>query len=72
MRLEASRLWRLIGPDGEWCRMRHGQAGRWRGADAVAKRCSRAFAMMKWAVVALRKATRAMSALGPRCRGANV
>jgi hypothetical protein len=59
MRLEALRLWRLIGWDVQWSRMRRGQAGCRTGADAVASRCSRAIAMMKQAWEALREATRA-------------
>jgi hypothetical protein len=46
VRLEAARLWRLIGRDAQWCRVRRGQAGCRTGADAVAKRFRRAIAML--------------------------
>ncbi|SIT37737.1 hypothetical protein BN2476_130076 [Paraburkholderia piptadeniae] len=59
MRLEALRLWRLMGRDAQWCRERRGQAGCQPGADAVAKGCRRAVAMMKRTCGMLREATRA-------------
>ena len=59
MRLEASRLWRLIGRGVQWCRVRRGQAGWWLAAEVVAKRSRRAVAMMKRTCGMLREATRA-------------
>jgi hypothetical protein len=59
MRLEALRLWRLIGRDGRWCRNWHGQSGCGTVANAITKRCSRAFTMRKRAGEALREGTRA-------------
>lgn len=47
MRLEISRLWRLIGGDAQSCRVQLDGVGCWLGADRVAKRCRRVIAMTR-------------------------
>nr|DAE47899.1 MAG TPA: hypothetical protein [Caudoviricetes sp.] len=53
--VKASRLWRLIGPDAQRCRMRHGQTGYLMGADAVMKRCRGAIGVAKRTCEGLRE-----------------